>query len=386
MVACLYCGCEKPHSEFTLEHVIPQSLGGAYAPDLFKLRNVCKQCNSNLGLFVDAAFEKNWLVSNTMQQSARASFDPENPTGLPLICMGVSQLSVPGMTESEVCECWLGPFGEQVYWIRPREDNLYWYSGGNPRTTKSIVTRAYFMFSERSIKNPTITWLSFRDAFEGRKKVRKIMCTPVQGADPKEIGFQAPDSLDELRIAFFRTLTAKSNSRKNSISLFLDFDLRFASKLALGVGYALFSEKILGAPYTEELRNGLWHRPGDSLPDSWGTGVYNENRAPHIAERIGYKNAVSLVIIPSGNAIAVNLNIGTAMSFSVMCADINCLNHDDIEKVRNGIVIVLFKHLRRGVSLSLLEYVSHKLGNVVHPGLAEVDSQIDKSMQYMRGL
>jgi hypothetical protein len=386
MAVCIYCGRDKRHSEFTLEHVIPQSLGGAYAPDLLKLRNVCKRCNSDLGLFVDAAFEKNWVVSNTMQQSARASFDPDNPTGLPLICMGASQLNVPGMTEDEVCECWLGPFGEQVYWIRPREDNLYWYSGGNPRTTKSIATRAYFMFSERSIKNPKITWLSFRDAFEGRKKVRKIMCTTVQGADPQDIGFHTPDTLDESRIVFFRSLTAQSNSRKNSISLFLDFDLRFASKLALGVGYALFGEKIHGSSYTEELRKGLWHKPGESLPDILGTGVYDENRDADFARRMGYKNAVSVVVIPSGNAIAVNLNVGTAMSFCVMFADTNCLSHEDIEKVRNGIVIVLFKYLRRGVSLSLLEYVSHKLGNVMHPGLSEIDSRIEQCMRYMKSL
>ena len=46
---------------FSLEHVIPQFLGGAYAPDQMKTKDVCRKCNSDLGLFVDAAFEKtNW--------------------------------------------------------------------------------------------------------------------------------------------------------------------------------------------------------------------------------------------------------------------------------------------------------------------------------------
>jgi len=153
MRKCIYCSSEKEESEFSLEHIIPQFLGGAYAPDKFKTRNVCKTCNSNLGLFVDASFEKNFLVYNHLNEAAYAFFDPGNPSGLPLTCMENSDLSPPEMNDTEVCELWLGPLGEQVFWIRPKDERLYWYSGGNPRTVKEVNNRAYFLFSERSTKN-----------------------------------------------------------------------------------------------------------------------------------------------------------------------------------------------------------------------------------------
>ena len=61
MRECIYCRKLKEEDMFSLEHVIPQFLGGAYAPDQMKTKDVCRKCNSDLGLFVDAAFEKtNW--------------------------------------------------------------------------------------------------------------------------------------------------------------------------------------------------------------------------------------------------------------------------------------------------------------------------------------
>jgi len=70
MKECIYCRCQKDETEFSLEHIIPQFLGGVSAPDKFKTRDVCKTCNSNLGLFVDASFEKNFLVYNILHRAA----------------------------------------------------------------------------------------------------------------------------------------------------------------------------------------------------------------------------------------------------------------------------------------------------------------------------
>ena len=62
----IYCNAEIADSDLSLEHVIPLFLGGAYAPDRFKLPLACRRCNNNLGLFVDAAFEKDWTVGNNL--------------------------------------------------------------------------------------------------------------------------------------------------------------------------------------------------------------------------------------------------------------------------------------------------------------------------------
>lgn len=75
---CLYCGYPHATEQATLEHAIPQSLGGAHAPDRLKLRNVCKKCNNDLGAFVDASFAKSWFVTNGLATAAHKLSRPRS--------------------------------------------------------------------------------------------------------------------------------------------------------------------------------------------------------------------------------------------------------------------------------------------------------------------
>ena len=163
LVECIYCQELKKESKFSLEHVIPQFLGGSQCPDKLKTREVCNRCNNNLGLFVDAAYQKEFATNGFLNNAYYAFFDPNKPIGLPLNCIGISKdLSPPRINKNEVCEMWIGPLGEQVFWVRPDDERMFWYSGGNPRTVKSQATRAYFMLSERSEKAPHISLLLFK--------------------------------------------------------------------------------------------------------------------------------------------------------------------------------------------------------------------------------
>lgn len=385
MKTCIYCREQKTDSEFTLEHVIPQFMGGAYAPDYFKVRNVCKRCNSNLGLFVDAGFEKNWLVSNTLSSAAYAFFDPENPVGLPLICMGKSDLVPPKLQEGEICESWIGPLGEQIYWVRPHDDRLHWYSGGNPRTVKTIDTRAYFFFSERSPKNPIITWLSFRDAFTGRR-VKKVMCTEIEGADSSEIGFEDPDELDRHRISFFNEACFTTNTRLNSVYFYTHFDFRFLAKLGIGVAYSLFGIKALQTEYAKELYKALWYREGEPLPEINGTSPLLHGSDPVLSNWLCEDNAVTITISPFPEGILVNLSLGGTLSWHVMCASLDGLTDDDIGSLQDGRVIVLYRQLQRGIEIPLLAYIAHKCGNLPHPVLTEISNQSASHRDYFKNL
>ncbi len=65
MKTCIYCNKEKDDSEFSLEHIFPDALGGALLPDaIFKTNDVCIACNSTSGLFIDGPFIKNWFLTN----------------------------------------------------------------------------------------------------------------------------------------------------------------------------------------------------------------------------------------------------------------------------------------------------------------------------------
>ncbi len=386
MKKCIYCRVEKEDNAFTLEHIIPQSLGGAYAPGIFQTRDVCKRCNSNLGLFVDAGFEKNWLVSNWLHEAAYAFFDPETPTGLPLRCMGNTDLTPPAINAAEVCECWLGPLGEQVYWIRPHDERLYWYAGGNPRTAKEVESRAYFLFSERSLKNPMISWLAFRDAFEG-KFVRKLMCTKIEGANPAEIGFSEPDDLDSLRIDYLNHIClTQEKVLQNHLSIYTQFDLRFLAKLGLGISYAFFGIKALSSIYAEELYKALWFRKGDVMPLLQGTPAFAEGPNQMFKNLTGEQYAVTFIIAPSAEGIATIMNIGTAMTWTVMCASYEGLAQDDVKQMGYGVVLVLFKYAEKAVYLPLLDYVAHKCGSTIHPVLSQIAASANRHKDYFRNL
>lgn len=384
MKTCIYCKTDKEERQFTLEHVISQFLGGAQAPDYLKTRNVCRTCNSNLGLFVDASFEKDFLVFNELNEAAYSFFNPDKPTSLPLRNMGVSDLTPPEIKEDEICECWIGPLGEQIYWIRPSDERMYWYSGGNPRTVKKVKTRAYFIWSERSIKNPIVTWLSFEDAFKGRK-VRKVSCTLVEGADLADIGFSEADDLDLSRIAYFNNECSNGQERKNRLSMYLRYDIRFMAKLAIGLGHVLFGEKFDSSEYTNELHKALWFKEGDEEPSIAGQNNLGQGDG-FLKSKCGVSNGVTITIIPSSKYVTLNLNISKKMNWTIGIAEIDDVKDLIQEDLEHGFCVVLFKSLDKGLSLTLPELIAHNSGNIINPELAEVEKISGSSEGYFENL
>jgi len=368
MKNCIYCRKDKDEKDFSLEHIIPQFLGGAHAPDFLKTRNVCKTCNNNLGLFVDASFEKNWLVTNWLRQSSSAFYSKENPVGVSLVCMGNTNHSPPDLPKDHVCEMWLGPHGEQVFWIRPHDERLTAYVGGNPRTMKDIETRAYFLFAENTSKDVHKTWLSFEQAFHLRK-VKKILCGEVEGADPTTIGFTEPDELDKTRRDFFMANAAAGLEHKAEIVIDTKFDQRFLCKLAIGIAFCLFGSKVLDSAYGKELHNGLWYRNGNDQPKIHGTNLFSKNADSNLNETIGFPNAVTFLLFSSEDGISLNLNISSQLNWTILCAPKDILTEHDIAKIGDGQILLLVRAMQVGVYLELPFYLACKCGYDSHPTL-----------------
>lgn len=384
MKTCIYCKKTKEEDEFTLEHVISQFLGGAQAPDRLKTRDVCRACNSNLGLFVDASFEKDFLVYSMLSEAAYSFFNPDRPTPLPLRCMGTSDLEPPEIAEDEVCEFWIGPLGEQIYWVRPLDERMHWYSGGNPITSRKVSTRAYFLWSERSQKNPIITWLSFRDAFKDRK-VRKVSCTKVEGADLSEIGFSEADELDIMRITYFNSMCSEGQTRQTRVSMHPRYDVRYMAKLAIGIGHALFGEAFDNSRHAGELHKALWYREGDPEPDIPGqSALRHEN--DFLKSACGFNYAVTLAIIPSEKHLALNLNLSRKMNWNIALAEMEDIRELMGEDMHNGMCVMLFKTLGKGLSISLPELIAHNQNLVIHQDLAEVEELANSSVGYFENL
>jgi len=360
---CIYCREEKDHSEFSLEHIIPQFLGGSLVSDEFKTRDVCKKCNNDLGLFVDAGFEKSWHVSNALSVMSMPFFNASSTVGLPLICMGKIDFSLPNIAEGYICESWLGSQGEQVYWVRPDDKRLYWFSGGNPRTAKTVRSTAYFFFSERSVKDPFRTWLSFRDAFNGYK-ITKIMGGQVDGGDIRDIGFSVPNEKDIQNLDYIRSYIFKNKSHHIQISHYLSFDFRFMAKLSIGISYCLFGERIFNSPYGKNLLEALWHREPNELPEIYGSSFLSEKKDERFTRLMGNPYATTICILPMGDGISINLNIAAAYNWSILAASNIEITPEESKKIGNGIVLILYKQLKQVYQFSMAEFIAHQIGNV----------------------
>ncbi|WP_122435283.1 HNH endonuclease [Pseudomonas viridiflava] len=371
MARCIYCRIEKEAKELTLEHVIPQFLGGAHAPELFKTRDVCKKCNSNLGLFVDASFEKNWMVSNWLRQASSAFYSKDSPVGVSLVCMGSADFCPPELPENHVCELWLGPAGEQVFWLRPSDSRLSAYVGGNPRTTKTLETRAYFLFSENTHLDPLKTWLSFEQAFVGHK-VKKVLCGEVEGVDASSIGFSEPDDLDSARWEFFQAIGECHKSRHQQVLVDPIFDHRFLCKMSIAIAYCLFGPKTLESDYGKELFKGVWHKKDDDDPQVLGSALFSKENNENFNALIGYPNLVVIALLSTPDGVAVNLNIGSQLNWTVLCARNEDLTPEDHKKIDGGKVLVLARPIQKGVYLDLPSYVAHKCNLMAHDELNSI--------------
>lgn len=387
---CIYCDEEKEDSEFTLEHVIPQFMGGAYSDAMFETTDACRGCNNTLGLDVDASFAKSWIVSAWLQQSSMACYDPSSPHTIPLWCLGDTKLSPPGMTDKEVCEAWLAPLGEQVYWIRPKDGDRYWYVGGNPIKTKTEETRAYFFFAERTLKAPKITRMSFKGAFNGRKKVKRISCTEISGVNPSVFGFKQPDELDASRIEYFRQHEmTRAGLGHAEISFNFGFDMSFMSKLALGVGYCLFGADYLKSELAMELRKGVWFR-------SWLDDKAEKPKV-YIASSFMKTNdilpnqflegwGVTIYLMLTDIGLAISLNLGTSHSWTILCAGADSVTQEVRKKIGNGLVQVIYGSLKKGFLMGMPEFHNYKLGHIPHPVLTPLNERIVANRTYFRDL
>lgn len=395
MRTCIYCRKEKSDDNFTLEHVIPQFLGGQFAPDRFKVRDVCGPCNNNLGLFVDGSFERTIFVATSLRLTDFAHFDPNDPAALPLICMGDSGLVLPGQASDEICESWLGPLGEQVFWVRKHEEKFYWYSGGNPITMKQKKSRAYFIFSVKTLAAPLITKRAFQAAFKGTRAKKVLMCrtdgVPGEWAD---LGFDSSDSLDYQRIEFFSALANQATAgHRNRASINITFDYRFMCKLAVGVAYSLFGKKSLETKYASELHKGVWHKEGQPTPQVMGQTHYNSEDGAdsdefHLWRYFGFPHAPTLCIQVFPEGVALNLQIGESYGWSILCASLENLTPEDLALIGDGLVLVLCRAANKVISLPFIDFIAHKLPDSTykHSGLLDIEHRAARNKAYLTSL
>lgn len=370
---CLYCGKDKPQNESSLEHAIPQFMGGEYAPQIFQLTNVCKTCNNNLGLWVDASYAKSWFITNYLAEAARLLCTKPDDPGLPLRCMGKAQIPNLDVPDEHVAEHWIGPSGETITWIRPNDERMDSYTGGNPIDTKKKPSVAYFFPVSESPEKHTLGLRSFHRALE-KRKARKILCAELRDPNgatvaPKVWGFDSPTADDALNREAIRTAIHAGNIPVQ-VAVNTKFDQRFMCKLSLGIGYSLFGEDFLTHATASEARKGVW-RPSDGTKSAIrGTSTLFAGDTP-FAKVAGYPGAVAIIVMKSGPSWSMCVSIDEKLPFIIELGPGSMTSqHVNTEE---GYALLLFPYRESCVELTMAALIAHRLEVMKHSALEQID-------------
>lgn len=247
---CLYCNQEKPSEEFSLEHIFPQSLGGAQCSDLFKTREVCQRCNSILGLFVDAPIVKNFFSQNELAESSMHYVDLDVPKPLPLRYMGVLE-DIEDEHEN-TWELWMGPHGGLIYHRRRKSDQRYdTIAGGNPIDIKNDGGEVYVFGQHKDEYWNYVLLLSVKASFKTAKRISGNINLP------REVPYFVQPTQEQT--SYIIKLTAiQGTTHKGRLVFQFGFEQRFLCKFALGVGYNKLGVPFLQSRDVLELRSALW--------------------------------------------------------------------------------------------------------------------------------
>lgn len=373
---CIYCAGLRRDTRLTLEHIWPQALGGAFAPDLFKSRWVCSRCNSLAGLWVDGAFLKSWFISHELSNSGRTYLDPSEPGIAPPMYMGVDQ-QFP-VHDGDVAELWMGAGGDSIHHVHLADDEKwYGFAGGDLIRRKVDLGRAYLMLRSESQYWAAVSLKSF-DAFV--PGARHFSATELIGARGPVIDRLIPEAeatpKETAELAWIRGVPA-GTPHKASFSHRLDFSQRFLAKLALGVGSNLFSADYCRSPYADELRRALW----PSYPNAGSElSIYGTDLLRHTAldgSRLsGLPGTWSLCLIAVNEGFGLSITTPGGRNMVVMITnEPRKWTGPDLRAYGLGqfYFVVPERQIFAG-PISTLDFINHQNRRRPHPTLAHIES------------
>jgi hypothetical protein len=160
---CIYCSELKAAAEFSLEHIIPQFMGGNGACGDIVTRDVCRRCNSLTGQFVDAPVARGFFQNSIEHGAWRQCIAFNEAAGniFPLIYFGRSKELTFGPEEE--AEVWLGPEGGSIWHIHTRQPDDYdTLVGGDPVLARKDAASRVYVFN--ASEHPYWLLSSFKSA------------------------------------------------------------------------------------------------------------------------------------------------------------------------------------------------------------------------------
>lgn len=377
-MTCIYCFGRRQDPQMSLEHIWPQSLGGAYSPALFQSQDVCQTCNNFAGLWVDGAFLKSWFISHEAGLAARQYLDPNKPGVAPLLYMGDDQ-EFPNQPE-HICERWIGPAGEHVYHVHLQDDDRwYGYAGGDViRRRKFDAGRAYLILTSQN----TYWALTGLQSFIAHFKGARLFCLTTVVGMPSELAtmFMTDSDVTPVEMAEISWIRARPDGQQQQmrLSLRIDFSDRFLAKLSLGLGANIFGSQYRDSPYAEELQKLLWFRNPNvgERPKVRGTSFWQETALSKVAALAALPGTWTILLraLHEGFALYVCTPGGRGMTMAI--SDDNTLwASPEFQSYQEGVLYFAIPERQIFAGpVALPYYLAHKLGNFVEPTLAKLET------------
>jgi HNH endonuclease len=367
---CVYCN--RDSEAFTAEHVIPQSIGGnLYPKNPFKLKEVCSNCNSCCGRYVDGPFIRSWMTQQNRARTAVRALKPGPSAFLPLNYFGVLENVEFG---SRICEFWLGPTKDRIYHFHepyPREADSPIIVGLPPHLPKDRLDAGFVFLFVRS-NNPVwwpVIFNSVVKQFAGSQLFLGNGPMPPGGA------FSAiPSELFPLH-GELKALDGVEHKTKPSLSL--DYGSRFLAKLTLGMGGLFLDRSFRSSESADLLRKFLWTKKiGDRQKIPVSGRNFAAEKDPNFAKLAAFlrwPGGHILVMVPTPKGLMLYAAFFEAQAATIVISN----ERDHWQNIGNndGVVHVISPGLRKYAGpLKLSAFITHRMLSP-DPALKDLEDQ-----------
>ncbi|MCP4162355.1 MAG: HNH endonuclease [Deltaproteobacteria bacterium] len=256
MTYCIYCNnkIKKP----SLEHIVPDALGGSLLPDFFKTRSVCERCNNLLGLFADGLYIKSFFSISNKYLSLISESEILKVKNHPFLYFGI--LDIENTMNFHCCEIWSAPCkGRVLHFHNNLDEKYYSYAGGNPISYKKSPGIALFINTTDDIEILPLSLMSFYKHFKHAERV--VSHIDFNGGIDPKLG-REPNSTEKYWIEWYQNEVEvkSSNNHPVKFSFCPSYSDRMMAKISLGLGYNLFGNCFLKTPNSKALRSYMWEK------------------------------------------------------------------------------------------------------------------------------
>jgi len=332
-----------------------------------------------MGLFVDGAVIKSWLAKNAETVAYRDYVDLKNlQSWMPFSYMGTDKNMKFG--ENEVCEVWLGPFGEHLYHIHESDDPRYdSYAGGNPINRRSDPGRAYLFLTVTDPEKCGLTIRSFAKQFKRVNRYAGNFALEGQGVNT----FVAPIP------ANFSEEHAALNQRSSSgaeLKLGVVFEVgveeRFLAKIARGLGYKLFGDVYLDTSYGIAMQRALWEKDREVRGRLIRGVPLLSGRLQDIRQHISLPGTYSILLWAQADAFVLVLTLPDGNNFSVVISDEPKLWFAaEFDSYRQGVMYIVAPQIQKCIGpIEFPDFLAHVLNGAVLESVTALESMRTKQL------